>query len=195
MYDGFPTEPLKLIKADGQIVEDITGLVSPSKGKIHIHIEDTSVDIEEGDIIERTLPNNKQERFTVIDSGFVRGMGDHIQDHYQAEVEKITKLPKANGHGSGYITVVNEGGRVNINSTDNSMNIQISNDTERLFDELKKALEDTNDEKLLASVEELKNSVGKPAYAEKYSRFIQGAANHMTLIAPFLPAISALLVN
>jgi hypothetical protein len=193
MLDNFPTEPLKLIKSDGQIFEDIVGLVSTSKGKIHI--EDTSIDIEEGDVIERTLPNDKKEQYTVVDSGFARGMGGHIPDHYQVKVEKITKLPKANGHGSGYITVVNEGGRVNINSTDNSMNIQISNDTERLFDELKKALEDTNDEKLLASVEDLKNSVGKPAYAEKYSRFIQGAANHMTLIAPFLPAISALLVN
>ena len=193
MLDNFPTESLKLIKADGKIAEGIIGLVSTSKGKVHI--EDTSVDIEEGDTIERTLPNGKHEQFTVLDSGFVRGTGGHIPDHYQVKVEKMTKLPKANSHSSGYITVVNEGGRVNINSTDNSMNIQISNDTERLFDELKKALEGTNDDRLLASVEELKNSVGKPVYAEKYSRFIQGAANHMTLIAPFLPAISVFLVN
>lgn len=193
MLDHFPTESLKLVKLDGSEIENVIGLVSTGKKKITI--EDVSLDIEEGDTIVRDLPNGKQEYFTVIDPGFARGMGGHIPDHYSVSFERVSKLPKANAHGSGYITVVNEGGRVNINSTDNSINIQVSNDTDRLFSELTTALEETEDQALLDSVAELKQSVGTTGYAKKYNQFIQSAANHMTLVAPFLPAISALLVN
>lgn len=193
MLKGFPTEYLKLIKLDGKEIEYIIGLVSISKGKIHI--EDESIDIEEGDIIERTLPNGRHEQFSVIDSGFVRGLSDHLPGHYQVKVEKITKLPKTNGQNAGNITILNESGRVNVNSVDNSINIQNSDEIKQLFDELRKVLEITKDDELLASVDELKKSVDKPTYASAYNRFIQNAANHMTLIIPFLPAISALLVN
>lgn len=193
MIEHFPTETLKIIKPNGNEIENVIGLVSMGKKKITI--EDVSLDIEEGDTIVRDLPNGKQEHFTVVDPGFARGMGSHIPDHYNVSIERISKLPKANTHGSGYITVVNEGGRVNINSTDNSINIQVSNDTERLFNELTAALEATRDQALLDSVSDLKQSVGTANYAEKYNKFIQNAANHMTLVAPFLPAISALLVN
>ena len=193
VIEHFPTESLKIIKPNGSEIENVIGLVSMGKKKITI--EDVSLDIEEGDTIVRDLPNGKQEHFTVIDPGFARGMGGHIPDYYSVSIERISKLPKADTHGSGYITVVNEGGRVNINSTDNSINIQVSNDTERLFNELATALEETRDQALLDSVSKLKQSVGTTSYAEKYNQFIQNAANHMTLVAPFLPAISALLVN
>jgi hypothetical protein len=193
VIEHFPTESLKLVKPDGSEIENIIGLVSTGSKKITI--EDVSLDIEEGDTIVRDLPNGKQEYFTVIDPGFGRGMGSRIPDHYNVSIERVSKLPKTNTHGSGYITVVNEGGRVNINSTDNSINIQVSNDTERLFNELAMALEGVADSALLDSVAELKQSVGTSSYAEKYNQFIQNAANHMTLVAPFLPAISALLVN
>ena len=193
MIESFPTESLKIIKQDGSEINNAIGLFHIEKKKVTI--EDMTIDIEEGDTIVRDLPNGKQERFTILDTGFMRGMGGHIPDHYNVSIERVSKFPKANAHGSGYITVVNEGGRVNINSTDNSMNIQVSNDTERLFEELTTALNGVADDSLLESVSELKQSVGTGEYAKKYNRFIQNAANHMTIVAPFLPAISALLVN
>lgn len=193
MIESFPTESLKIIKQDGSEINNVIGLFHIEKKKVTI--EDMTIDIEEGDTIVRDLPNGKQERFTILDTGFMRGMGGHIPDHYNVSFERVSKLPKADAHGSGYITVVNEGGRVNINSTDNSMNIQVSNDTERIFAELTAALDGIADDALIKSVVELKKSVGTTSYAEKYNQFIQSAASHITIVAPFLPAISALLIN
>lgn len=193
MIESFPTETLKIIKQDGSEINNVIGLFHIEKKKVTI--EDMTIDIEEGDTIVRDLPNGKQERFTILDTGFMRGMGGHIPDHYNVSLERVSKLPKADAHGSGYITVVNEGGRVNINSTDNSMNIQVSNDTERIFAELTAALDGIADDALIESVVELKKSVGTASYAEKYNQFIQSAADHITVVAPFLPAISALLIN
>lgn len=59
-----------MIKRDGSIFENIEGLVQTGK----IFIEDTSVSIEEEDIIERTLPNGTKECFVVLDRGFYKGM-------------------------------------------------------------------------------------------------------------------------
>ena len=35
----------------------------------------------------------------------------------------------------------------------------------------------------------------KVGFAEKYNAFIQSVANHMTIFAPFIPALSALLTK
>jgi len=191
VLSNFPTEKLKLIKQNSKQILELEGLVSTN----NIMIEDASLDIEDGDHFERLLPNGRTESFLVLDNGFMRGFGHGIPDHYQVKVEKVTKTSPLNVTGSGYITVVNDGGKVNINSTDNSINVQISNDTQRIFEELKQVIEDTKDTALMESLEDLKASVGSDSYARKYNSFIQNAANHMTIIAPFLPAISALLVN
>jgi hypothetical protein len=125
----------------------------------------------------------------------MRGMGGHMEDHYQTKVEKITDLPKA-GHGQGYIQVTNENGKVNINSTDNSIDIKISNDTTKIFNELRSVINEIdNSTELLKAMNDLENSIGKSDFLEYYSKFIQAAANHMTIIAPFLPAITSLIAG
>lgn len=191
MFKNFPTEELKLIKKDGSVVESVTGLVSSNK----IHVGDASIQIQEGDVFERTLPNGLVEKYLVIDSGFKKGTGGHIEDHYQAKVEKITDLPKR-GNAQGYINVTNENGNVNINSTDNSINISVSNDTTKIFNELRDALKGVDDyDELVQTVNKLEESVGKPDFLEQYSKFIQSVANHMTIVAPFLPAITSLVAG
>ena len=190
MLSHFPTEELKLIKKNGGIVEPVIGLVS-SGG---IHTEDVSVQIQEGDAFERVLPNGLVERYLVIDSGFKKGMGGHIPDHYQVKTEKITDLPK--NVGQGYIHVTNEGGNVNINSTDNSINIRVNDDYSKLFGELRDALEQAGgvDDSLFELVDEMEsNTADKAVFAKKYSQFIASAADHMTIITPFLPVLATIL--
>lgn len=49
-------------------------------------------------------------------------------------------------------------------------------------------------EKLLRQIDEMKQAqTDQPAFAEKYGRFIASAANHMGIVAPFLPALAGFL--
>lgn len=46
---------------------------------------------------------------------------------------------------------------------------------------------------LLALLKELQASQGKPGFLPLYQRFMAAAANHMTILAPFLPALAQLI--
>lgn len=191
MLSAFPTENVKIIKKDLTAIEDVEALVDRDK----IFIDDGSLNIEEGDIIERVLPNGAKEQYLVVDRGFYRG-AHGIPDHYQIKVEKQ----------SGYVklsrgTVINEyhitnADKVNIQSTDNSTTYQITaNDISTLntLRSLAKGLDE--EQKIVSAVDEMQESIGKKSFAEKYNAFVQSVANHMTIFAPFIPALSALLMK
>ena len=85
--------------------------------------------------------------------------------------------------------------RVVINSQDYSINIANS---KVVFDEIRKAVDlQIQDEKLKnglqQKVEEMETSVGKGDFLKSYSDFVALAANHMTIIGPFLPALTQFL--
>lgn len=84
ILSSFPTEKLILHKQNGKQYK-VTGLVSDNV----IGSEDMSINIEEGDVFERTLPSGGKEYFQVIDRGFVKGMHG-IPDNYQSKVKHIT---------------------------------------------------------------------------------------------------------
>lgn len=192
MLSGFPTEKVKLIKKSGKIVDNIKALID----KKHIFINDATVPIEEDDIIERTLPTGSTEQFTVIDRGFYKGMHS-IPDHYQASVEKVTKYKQ---HIPGNVTnnynISNDSGKININSIDNSINVTLSENDEKLFETLKKlAASLDNSDEVISRIDEMHNSAGKETFSQKYNAFIQSIANHMTIFAPFIPALTTFLVK
>ena len=191
---NFPTEKVKLIKkADSSIIENITALIDSKL----ICIEDATIPIDEGDIVERELPSGKKEQFIVIDSGFHKGMHG-IPDHYQIKYEKATTYHKVfRGQVVNNYNIDNPG-KVNINSTDNSVNTYnlSSNDIE-LFNTLKTLVEQNieNSDEIITVIKEMQSNVGKKGFVEKYNRFIQSIANHMTIFAPFIPALTAFLVK
>lgn len=82
----------------------------------------------------------------------------------------------------------------NFNNTGGIMILgDISNST-ILFDALKeKASQIQNSVEIKERIRDLENSVGTKSFVEKYNAFIQSAANHMTLFAPFIPALTKLL--
>ena len=53
MFSGFPAENVRIIKQDNSVIENVKALVQREK----IFIDDGSLNIEEGDVIERTLPS------------------------------------------------------------------------------------------------------------------------------------------
>lgn len=87
-------------------------------------------------------------------------------------------------------------GKVNINSTDNSTNITITSSP--IFSGLveaisKSAIEEQQKTQLLARVDAMKQTEGTPRFVQKYKDFMQNAANHMTVISPFVSGLAALL--
>ena len=191
MLSAFPTEKVKIIKRDSSVIDDVEALVDRTK----IFIDDGTLNIEEGDIIERELPSGSKEQFLVVDRGFYKG-AHGIPDHYQIKVEKqstYTKISRGQVINQYHIT---NSEKVNIHSTDNSTIYKITtNDLSVLntIRELAKGL--ANETEILSSVDAMQENIGKKGFAEKYNAFIQSVANHMTIFAPFIPALSALLTK
>ena len=87
-------------------------------------------------------------------------------------------------------------GRVNINSIDNSTNTV--NDSSSVFSRLRNAIENSDIDTLtkvclLQGIESMRETNGSPTFSEKYKDFVQQAANHMTIIAPFIPSLTLLI--
>jgi hypothetical protein len=87
--------------------------------------------------------------------------------------------------------------RWNVNSRDQSVNVvTISN--EQIFAELRQKLRSSvpaGDEQkdILEKLTALEAAQGSPSFAHRYADFIGAAANHMTLLAPFIPALAEML--
>lgn len=83
--------------------------------------------------------------------------------------------------------------RVNNDSVDSSVNIVNLSDAE-LFENIRKAIGRIADPKvrdqLAGEIDALHNTTDKADKADKYLNFIQHAANHITLLAPFFPALA-----
>jgi hypothetical protein len=93
--------------------------------------------------------------------------------------------------------ITNVSGRVNIQSQDNSVNKNISMMGD-IFVQIKEAIlcsdiQQTERDLLLNKLDDMKVAEGSSTFIEKYQNFIQSAANHMSIVAPFLPALSKLL--
>ena len=85
--------------------------------------------------------------------------------------------------------------RVVINSQDYSINIANS---KIVFEEIQKAIgSQVLDKKLKGElskkVSEMENNVGKAGFLKSYSDFVALAANHMTILSPFIPALTQFL--
>lgn len=94
------------------------------------------------------------------------------------------------------ITIGTIHGKVNIHSTDNSINT--TSHTNTIFAQLNDAIVNSDiiapvKDVLINNVRDMEKSCGKPGYLQAYKDFMQNAANHVSVIAPFIPAISVLL--
>ena len=132
MLAAFSTEKVKLIKQNSTVIENIEALVE----KDHFFIDDVNVDIEEGDVFQRELPTGKHETYLVIDCGFYRAMGG-IPAHYQVSVQKQTSIPKIGNEKVVNNYNIGSAEKININSTDNSVTYNITENDKALMETLK----------------------------------------------------------
>jgi hypothetical protein len=92
--------PFSQLMRDSVIVRKKDGATSgPHKCSVQgnkIYIMDASVDVEEGDSVERELPNGKIESYTVLEAEFTKGL-HAIPDSWQLHVRKIGSLKPSGG--------------------------------------------------------------------------------------------------
>lgn len=192
-FSSMANDKITIVKPSGEFLKNIKANVQPKT----IFIFNEKIPLEEDDKIYRTLPNGLVETYIVLDRGFYPAFHG-IQGHYQAKVRKEGSIKEAEYKSiTNVYNVSGNNSRVNINSTDNSLNYV--NDSSMLFEDLKKALLTIEDDKakiesieLLKEMEDTKNT---PSFLSKYQSFIGILADHMTLIAPFIPALTQLILS
>jgi len=87
--------------------------------------------------------------------------------------------------------------RINVNSTDNSVNV-VTTSTKQVFADLRQKLTagiPSGDEQkaILEQLTALEEAQNSPSFAQRYTEWIALAANHMELIGPFIPALTEML--
>lgn len=185
MFGSFPKSKLDIVTPEGVIRSTTEAIVT---GK-EIVIPDETVIIQPGDELRRTLPNGTDETFEVIDPVFVQETFG-IAGHFQVKVQRKGTFPHGKG-GNYSITVSGTNSRVNIGSTDRSINVNVD---QSVMSNLRHAITDRVQDAeeraaLLSAVAEMEKAEDGTALGAAYQRLIASAANHMSVIAPFLPAL------
>jgi hypothetical protein len=188
MFENFPKSELKIVSPEGTIRSVENGLVDSKQ----IIIPNKKAVIYAGDEIRRKLPNGTEEAFEVVDPVYFDGLHGAIPAHFQVKIRRKGAFPAGKG-GNFTFNVSGPNARVNIGSQDHSQNIAAGNS---VFVELREKVQSTLTDPeershLLSLIENMEKSVdNRSAFATAYQNFISSAANHMTLIAPFLLAIT-----
>jgi hypothetical protein len=182
-------DEIDIVAPDGTVRCRVLGYYGGSQ----FVIDDMKVDVRPGDEIRRMLPNGNEEAFTVLDPKFFKG---HFGPHYQVKVDRSGIFSRYTG-GNYNVHVSGSNSRVNISSSDQSTNTVVNGN---LFNDLRKALrdgiEDENErEKLTKLVSQVEAARNQRSFVASYQALIASAANHMTIITPFLPALAEILTR
>lgn len=184
-------DAVALVKQNGTRTEGVKAVVKSNE----ITIFDTSLDVEEGDSIERRLPSGRVDLYTVLDTGFNPGLSP-VPPFYSMKVRKESAIRDDRGSSPVVYNLAGPNARVNVNSTDSSTNITNVNSAE-LFVKMRDAAAEVQDgerrQLLVERIEAMERSQASGAFAKRYSEFISLAADHMSLFAPFMPALGQLL--
>jgi hypothetical protein len=188
-FNSFPKSRLTLVKPNGDQVDGVQGIVAGST----IVIDDPSLPLEEGDHLERILPNGLVEVYLVHDRAFYE-KAHGTSAHYQAKVRKLSTMEiERRQKQQNVISVKGDNSRVNINSTDNSSNtVGLAGEDffAALAATINKDIANVQERaRLVEAIEQMRSTQGKSGFLEGYQKFVASAANHMKIIAPFLPAL------
>lgn len=190
MFNVFPKSEFKVVAPDGTVRGMVKGIFDPKV----ITVPDTAALIMAGDEMRRTLPNGTEEAFEVLDPVYHETF-HAIPAHYQVKIRRKGAFPA--GRGGNFNITLSGNARLNLNSNDHSTNIIADNS---VFGEIRSALKgaDIETEKLdriiqaLDAMEAARSN--RSTFASAYQNFIKAAAEHITVISPFLPALGQMLI-
>jgi hypothetical protein len=189
VFDDFLTDKVALLKDDGTIRENIPASVS-QKG---ILIQDVTLPIAVGDKLIRKQPSGLEDVFVVDDPGY------HAEFHgipaaFQIRYHRADRLPQT-PHIVNY-EVSGPNARINVQSQDYSTNTV--NDPSQMFSNLRyvvdNALAEAERAPIREAVNQMESTYGTATFLTSYTKFLSIAADHLTVFAPFLPALAQLLL-
>lgn len=195
MISAHHSERIRIVKNDGQVIEGVRALLDADGKHMHIRVKNLprDVNIDDGDILERLLPNDKAIRYTILDAGYRPG---HISipARYICRIEKVGLSSKDQSATIIY-NLSGNNSRLYQGSIDNSTNNVQADSSDQLFNDLINAVSQsiTDNTELLAIISEMKGNQNNSKFISSYQKFMTSAADHMTVITPFLPALSRLL--
>lgn len=157
---------------------------------------------EMGELIDTAQRNALAGIPRSTQSNYPQLIAEKIGDPYAwvaTQIDRWRLTPKKSG-GQSVTTIYNVKGdnaRFNTNSTDNSVNI-VTTTPEDFFTDLRGKIESEIPEgedrkKIVGLLTALQASHGEPSFAQRYTDFMAAAANHITVIAPFIPALTEML--
>ena len=189
-FEQFLADTVILRKPDGTEVTDIRASVQDGK----ISVFDVALRIEPDDRVVRLLPNGQMEEFIVEEANY-RQAFHAIPAHWTILCRRSNQPPVAPQSVTYHVSGANA--RINVQSHDNSTNISRP-ESPAVFLELQRAAsaqitDEIERQRMLERIEELEGSHGTSAFLARYQGFVAAAANHMTIFAPLLPALTILL--
>jgi len=118
-------------------------------------------------------------------------------DEVRTQIDRRRLMPKKTEGPTNIYYVQGDNARVNANSTDNSVNVVMKSNAE-FFTTLRERIESAvprggEQTLILQKLAALQESQGQPSFAQRYTDFIAVAANHVALLAPFIPALTEML--
>jgi hypothetical protein len=193
MFEDLFTDIVTIRTKDGKTYSDVPASVQEGK----VFTERTDIPIQPGDEVVRRTPAGIDEVFVVQDPGLHGGFED-IPATYQMRVRRADALASSTGHGTvNHYNLTGANARFNINSVDSSTNV-VSQAPAELFDAIRSAIQTMlpagqRQQDLLAATAGLEQEAGKPTFGQRYAQFMALAANHMEVLAPFIPALTQML--
>ena len=177
---------------EGKRIESVRAIVDKDK----VYVDDIRIPLEEGDTIERKLENGRTEILKV--TNVLQRTGGPLS-HYEIEIERQGARSMQTQPSTINVNVLDSAQpRININSIDQSTNI-LNSQPDELFEEIRSLLQGSVSDgeeldRILMRVDDMEDSIGTPdEFKRAYKEFISVAANHLTILAPMLPALSSLL--
>lgn len=172
-------KPVKLIKKDGSEY-DIKGNIQSDVNKMIT--ASVNMQFESGDYLQRELPNGLIEKYKILKVNYSK-------DFVNMDIQNIADISFGATAQAPVLNIGEVKGHLNVNSVVNDYSTNYYTEAnEAFFNDLKKAMADTNDE-VLKAIDEMQKNIGKKTFVEKYTNFIQVAAAYMTLATPFLPML------
>jgi hypothetical protein len=190
MFGSFPQEDFEVVSAEGESRGKVKGIFSSKS----IAIPNADAVIMVGDELRRRIQNGTEEVYEVVDPVFY-AKHHTIPAHFQVKIRRKGIFEPGRG-GNYTIHVAGANSRVNINSSDRSQNIVSDN---RLFQDMRTAIAahvaETEERAMLLSKIDALEAAGSDnaAFLQRYQDLMANAANHMTVLAPFLPMLAQML--
>lgn len=184
-YSGLPPLPPK--------IEDLEIWQDYLRSKFELRNEDAAVVFPIHDSGKRAPED--YDLFSAEEKCFWNKQLRYICARYKAHLDTFQSSSPPQSVNITY-NVSGQNTRVNIASTDSSTNI-IDQPSTNVFGNLMGAAASIqNDAKRVTietAIREMQESYGTESFADKYKRFMSVIADHITVFAPMLPALSALL--